>query len=88
MEGDGTLDPESITIAMGEMSGSVMLTANESVTVEATGSGISGEEQVMVTVAEAVPEPGAGGHAERRSHGDRGGRHDDDHRDGQPSRHG
>ena len=37
------------------MSGSAMLTATESVTVEATGSGISGEEQVMVTVAEAVP---------------------------------
>ena len=29
-----------------------------------------------------------GGHAERRFHGDRGGRHDDDHRDGQPIRHG
>ena len=35
--GDGTLDPESITIAMGDMSGSAMLTANESVTVVATG---------------------------------------------------
>ena len=57
VEGDGTLDAESITIAMGEMSGSVMLTANESVTVEATGSGISDDPlQVMVTVAEA-PEP-------------------------------
>ena len=55
VEGDGTLDAESITIAMGEMSGSVMLTANESVTVEATGSGISDPLQVMVTVAEAVP---------------------------------
>ena len=35
--GDGMLDPESITIAMGDMSGSAMLTANESVTVVATG---------------------------------------------------
>ena len=54
--GDGTLDAESITIAMGEMSGSVMLTANESVTVVATGSGVSGLMQVMVTVTDA-PEP-------------------------------
>ena len=54
--GDGTLDAESITIAMGEMSGSVMLTANESVTVVATGSGVSGLMQVMVTVTD-VPEP-------------------------------
>ena len=58
VEGDGTLDAESITIAMGEMSGSVMLTANESVTVEATGSGISDPLQVMVTVAEAPPDEG------------------------------
>ena len=57
VDGDGALDPESITIAMGEMSGSAMLTATESVTVVATGSGISGEEQVMVTVTDAVPEP-------------------------------
>ena len=54
--GDGTLDAESITIAMGDMSGSVMLTANESVTVVATGSGVSGLMQVMVTVT-AAPEP-------------------------------
>ena len=39
-EGAGTLDAESITIAMGDMSGSAMLTANESVTVVATGSGV------------------------------------------------
>ena len=45
-EGDGTLDPESITIAMGDMSGSATLTANESVTVVATGSGITGLMQV------------------------------------------
>ena len=57
VEGDGTLDAESITIAMGDMSGSVMLTANESVTVVATGSGISGLMQVMVTVTAAPPEP-------------------------------
>ena len=54
--GDGTLDPESITIAMGEMSGSAMLTANESVTVVATGSGVSGLMQVAVTATDA-PEP-------------------------------
>ena len=55
--GDGTLDPESIMIAMGEMSGSAMLTANESVTVVATGSGVTGLMQVMVTVTDAAPEP-------------------------------
>ena len=55
--GDGTLDPESITIAMGDMSGSATLTANESVTVVATGSGVSGLMQVMVTVTEPAPEP-------------------------------
>ena len=55
--GDGTLDPESITIAMGDMSGYAMLTANESVTVVATGSGVSGLMQVMVTVTEPAPEP-------------------------------
>ena len=54
--GDGTLDAESITIAMGDMSGSAMLTANESVTVVATGTGVSGLMQVMVTVT-AAPEP-------------------------------
>ena len=54
--GDGTLDPESITIAMGAMSGSATLTANESVTVVATGTGVSGLMQVMVTVT-AAPEP-------------------------------
>ena len=57
-EGAGTLDAESITIAMGDMSGSAMLTANESVTVVATGSGVSGLMQVAVTVTAApVPEP-------------------------------
>ena len=55
--GDGTLDAESITIAMGEMSGSATLTANESVTVVATGSGVTGLMQVMVTVTDAAPEP-------------------------------
>ena len=65
-EGAGTLDAESIMIAMGEMSGSAMLTANESLTVVATGSGISGLMQVKVTVTDApdpaepdVPEPDA-----------------------------
>ena len=50
------LDADSITIAMGDMSGSVMLTANESVTVVATGSGVSGLMQVAVTATDA-PEP-------------------------------
>ena len=52
--GDGELDAESITIAMGELSGSATLTANESVTVVATGSGVSGLMQVMVTVTDAA----------------------------------
>ncbi len=52
----GTLDAESIMIAMGDMSGSATLTANESVTVVATGSGVSGLMQVAVTVT-AAPEP-------------------------------
>ena len=56
--GDGTLDAESIMIAVGDMSGSAMLTANESVTVVATGSGVSGLMQVMVTVTDGpAPEP-------------------------------
>ena len=54
--GDGTVDPASITIAIGAMSGSAMLTANEKVTVVASGSGISGLMQVEVTVT-AAPEP-------------------------------
>ena len=52
----GTLDPESIMIAMGAMSGSATLTANESVTVVASGSGVTGLMQVAVTVT-AAPEP-------------------------------
>ena len=52
--GDGTLDAESIMIAMGDMSGSAMLTANESVTVVATGSGVTGLMQVAVTVTDAA----------------------------------
>ena len=56
--GDGMLDAESIMIAMGEMSGSATLTANESVTVVATGSGVTGLMQVMVTVTDGpAPEP-------------------------------
>ena len=54
--GDGMLDADSITIAMGAMSGSATLTANESVTVVATGSGVTGLMQVAVTVT-AAPEP-------------------------------
>ena len=52
----GTLDAESIMIAMGAMSGSATLTANESVTVVASGSGVTGLMQVAVTVT-AAPEP-------------------------------
>ena len=56
-----TLDAESIMIAMGAMSGSATLTANESVTVVASGSGVTGLMQVAVTATDApepvVPEP-------------------------------
>ena len=55
--GDGMLDAESIMIAMGDMSGSATLTANESVTVVASGSGVSSLMQVMVTVTGTPPEP-------------------------------
>ena len=66
--GDATLDPESITIAMGAMSGSAMLTAtedddmeDETVTVVATGSGIDASRQVTVSVTDTTepvtPEP-------------------------------
>ena len=55
--GDATLDMESITIAAGAMSGSAMLTAgqdddydDETVTVVASGSGIDGTAQVVVSV--------------------------------------
>ena len=55
--GNATLDTESITIAMGAMTGSAMLTAgededydNETVTVIASGSGIDGTMPVMVSV--------------------------------------
>ena len=55
--GDGMLDSESIVIAMGDMSGSAMLTAtedddydDETVTVVASGSGITGTMQVPVSV--------------------------------------
>ena len=54
----GTLDDDSITIAMGDMSGSATLTANESLTVVATGSGVAGLMQVAVTVTDGpAPEP-------------------------------
>ena len=44
-------------IAMGAMSGSATLTANESVTVVATGSGVTGLMQVAVTATGTPPEP-------------------------------
>ena len=59
--GDGTVDPESIMIAMGDMSGSAMLTAtedddmdNETVTVVASGSGIAAPMQVAVAVTDTT----------------------------------
>ena len=66
--GDATVEPESITIAMGDMSGSTMLTAaedddyeDETVTVVATGSGIDAARQVTIAVTDndAAPEPPA-----------------------------
>ena len=66
--GDATLDANSITIAMGDMSGSAMLTAtedddyaDETVTVVATGSGIDAARQftIAVTDNDAAPEPPA-----------------------------
>ena len=66
--GDGTLDADSITIALGAMSDSAVLTTteddedfeDETVTVVATGSGIDGTMQVAIAVtdndkAPAVP---------------------------------
>ena len=57
--GDGELDADSITIGMGDKSGSAMLTAAEdddfedgTVTVVATGSGIDGTMQVEVAVTD------------------------------------
>ena len=57
--GDATLDMESVTIAMGDMSASAMLTAgedddydDETVTVVATGSGIDGTMQVEIMVTD------------------------------------
>ena len=65
--GDGTLDANSIMIAMGDMSGSAVLTStadddmeDETVTVVATGSGVTGLMQVEVTVTdttEPMPAP-------------------------------
>ncbi|MCY4602390.1 MAG: hypothetical protein OXF27_21005 [Acidobacteria bacterium] len=68
--GDGTLDADSIMIAMDEMSGSAMLTAadnsdygeNDPVTVVASGSGIDGQVSIAVSVmdndeAPVEPEP-------------------------------
>ena len=55
--GDATVEPGSIMIAMGEMSGSAMLTAtedddyaDETVTVVATGSGIDAARQIAIAV--------------------------------------
>ena len=66
--GDATVEPASITIAAGSMSGSAMLTAtedddyaDETVTVVATGSGIDAARQVTIAVTDndAAPEPPA-----------------------------
>ncbi len=57
--GDGMLDPDAIMIAAGDMSGSAMLTAgvdddtaDEKVTVVASGSGITGNMQVTIDVTD------------------------------------
>ena len=66
--GDGTLDADSIMIAMGDKSGSAVLMAtadddmdNETLTVVATGDGVTGLMQVAVAVTDTtepvVPEP-------------------------------
>ena len=65
--GDGELDADSIMLAMGDMSGSAMLTStededfeeNETLTVVAAGSGIAGTMQVAVAVTDndVAPEP-------------------------------
>ena len=68
--GNATLDADSITIAMGAMSGSAILTAteddadyaDETVTVVASGSGIDGQTSVEIAVtdndeAPVAPEP-------------------------------
>ena len=64
--GNAELDAESIMIAEGEMSGSVMLTAgedddyeDETVTVLASGSGIDGNMQVNIAVADTDMAPDA-----------------------------
>ena len=64
--GDAELEAESIMIAEGEMSGSVMLTAgedddyeDETVTVLASGSGIDGNMQVNIAVADTDMAPDA-----------------------------
>ena len=92
--GDGELDAESIMISMGDMSGSAVLTSAEdddmeddTVTVVATGSGITGTMQVAIAVADndvvAAPEA-HGGDGGCRPRGDRRGRHFGDHRDREP----
>ncbi len=65
--GDATVDSDSIMIAMGDMSGSAMLTAtadddtdNETVTVIASGSGIDGNQSIEIAVndtTEVPPDP-------------------------------
>ena len=62
--GDATVEPASITIAAGSMSGSAVLTAAEdddyadgTVTVVATGSGIDAPRQVAIAVMDNDEEP-------------------------------
>ncbi len=62
--GEATLDADSITIAAGATSGSVMLTStadddmtDETVVVVASGSGITGSTQIEIAVTEPTPEP-------------------------------
>ena len=62
--GEATLSTNSITIGAGDMSGMVMLTStvdddhvDDTVTVVATGTGITGDHQLAITVTD--PEPAA-----------------------------
>ena len=71
--GDGELDADSIMIAIGDMSDSVMLSAAEdddyadgSVTVVATGDGIDGNTQVTIAVTDNDEAPPVGNEIEAK----------------------
>ena len=90
-----TLSENSITIMAGEDSGTVTLTAAEdddheaeTVTVVATGTGIDGSQQIPIARDRHGAARGSDGDGDCHSRYDRGGRHVDDHRDGEPGGHG